>query len=90
MTTETKQTRLEAARMVADVLADGSRIDRVLQVSDDGEYYTTTDADYIRDGVRFSVPHVRIPVGCGCSDDDMTDWAFALLAEMDEAIEAAQ
>ena len=93
--TATQQTRLEAARMVADVLVDGSRIDRVLQVAEDGSYYVTTDCDYSRDdGTQFTAPHVRIPVGDPILDDEdeesaddrLLDWGFAILNQLDELI----
>lgn len=83
MTTAT-QSRLSAAQMIADVLADGSRIDRYLRRDDDGAYYTTSDRTYLSDSGPITPAYVAIPTDDGsATDDELFDWGFALLAELD-------
>ena len=56
------QTHAEAVQMVISVMRDGRRLDRHLQIADDGHYYTTSAHTYSGQGAD-ARPFVHIPEG---------------------------
>lgn len=89
MNETTGQTRTEAVEMVLAVLRDGSRNDRYLRVSDDGEYFTTPDREFLTADGRETPPSVKIPVAYDSTEYEEEEWAAALLDELDAVCEEA-
>ena len=86
--TTAAQTRRDAAQMIADVMADGSRIDRNLRRADDGTYYTTPDRDFLTGSGSVTPAYVNIPAdNGGGADDELLEWGFGLLDELDELLD---
>jgi hypothetical protein len=88
MVAEKIQTYADAVNMVSKVIADGQRIDRYLRVSDEGNYYTSPDREFLTSQGREVPVYVEIPVGgYDTSEEEEKEWAEALISELVEAME---
>ena len=75
---------MDAIEMVVRVLCDGSRCDRYLRVTADGEYYTTPSRRVMTDDGPETPPYVAIPVfDCDLSDEDLEIEARAIIQQLD-------
>ncbi len=82
----TTQTRSQAIQMVAAVIEDPQRSDRILRRAEDGQYYVTDAEAYIGTSGPEYPPSVRIPAANEeLSPEALEEWADALLSELDEA-----
>lgn len=69
------------------VIQDGRRIDRYLRLSDEGNYFTTPDYEFIGPEGPYCPPSVRIPVGE--RGEPARRWARALCARLRKEIAAS-
>ena len=76
------QTHAEAVQMVISVMRDGRRLDRYLQVADDGHYYTTADHTYHGHHGATPLPSVHIPEGYEVGEESEEECAEALIREL--------
>ena len=76
------QTHAEAVQMVISVMRDSHRLDRYLQVADDGYYHTTPDRIVHGHHGENPVPSVHIPVGFEVAEESEEECAEALIQEL--------
>ena len=75
------QTHAETVQMVISVMRDGHRLDRHLQIDDDGHYYTTPPRTYIGQGAD-TRPFVHIPEGYEVGEESEEEWQEGLIREL--------
>jgi hypothetical protein len=76
--------------MVISVMRDGRRLDRYLQIADDGHYYTTSDHTYHGHHGENPLPSVHIPEGYEVGEESEEERAEALIRELGHKAAEAQ
>jgi hypothetical protein len=76
------QIHADAVQMVISVMRDDHRLDRYLQVSDDGHYHTTPDRIAHGHHGANPIPSVHIPLGCEVGEESEEERAEALIREL--------
>jgi hypothetical protein len=84
------QTRAEAVQMVISVMRDTHRLDRYLQVADDGHYHTTPDRTAHGRHGENPVPSVHIPAGFEVGEESEEECAEALMQELGRLVAQAR
>ena len=74
-------THAEVVQMVISVMRDGRRLDRHLQIADDGHYYTTPAHTYNGQGAD-ARPFVHIPEGYEVGEESEEECAEGLIGEL--------